>query len=184
MSGALRSNPWESAKVVVAMSRVVLLVLVVLIASLGGRFLLPGSLGSGGAALASEGGGHGQEGDGHGKKDEGGHGKKGGDESASLVVENLTIPVIRHQRVERHVTLSFSLEPANVDARHKIYEAMPRLRNAYVMDLMAYLRVVDLDGEPPAIDAIRSRLMLVTERTIGAGVVKSLYFQRTGGRTL
>jgi hypothetical protein len=179
MSVALGSEPSESAKDVVSMSRTIALITVALAAWLGGGFVAFEAPLRNGAALASESGGHGKPEGGHGKDD-----KKGDDESAALSIENLTIPVIRHQRVERHVTLSFTLEPSSADARRKIYDAIPRLRNAYMMDLMGYLRIVNLEGETPQVDAIRVRLMQVTERTIGAGMVKSLYFQRTGERVL
>ncbi len=161
--------------------RAIVLITAGLAAWLAGGLAVPGGSVPLGAALASESAGHAKADEGGEAKGSGGKKKKGEGGPAPLAV-SLVIPVIRHQHLERQLTLLFVLDPSKPEARQTIIDSMPRLRSAYIMDLMGYLHLVSLEDSAAASEAIRARLMLVTDRTIGGGVVQSVYFQQISVR--
>jgi hypothetical protein len=160
--------------------RAIVLITAGVAAWLAGGLVVPGVSVPRGAALASESAGHGKADEGGEAK--GGEGKKKGERGSAPLAVSLVIPVIRHQRLERQLTLLFVLDPGKPEARQTIIDSMPRLRSAYIMDLMGYLRLVSLEDSAAASESIRARLMLVTGRTLGDGVVQSVYFQQISVR--
>jgi hypothetical protein len=95
----------------------------------------------------------------------------------TVMVEGLSVPVVRRRQVEGHVMVVIALEPVDLAAQHKIEAAMPRLRDAYISDLYAYFGAVGYDGSASALQAVIQRLTRATEKTLGPGVAKSVLLQ-------
>ena len=95
----------------------------------------------------------------------------------TVMVDGLSIPVVRRRQVEGQVALIIAIEPADVAAQQKIEASMPRLRDAYISDLYGYFGAIGFDGSAGAIQAVLQRLTRATDRLLGPGVAKALLLQ-------
>jgi hypothetical protein len=57
-------------------------------------------------------------------------------------MDSLLIPVIRNNKVERHAMLTLMFEVGDNHGRHRVQNAVNRIRDAFVLDLNGYMRVV------------------------------------------
>ncbi|MGH6953028.1 MAG: hypothetical protein ACREGL_02530 [Alphaproteobacteria bacterium] len=94
-------------------------------------------------------------------------------------IHNLMVPVVRGDRIERHVALTVALEVEGEESRMKVMRALPRLRDALLADLYSYLRLIDFDREPSFLPAVKTRLTAVANRTMGADTVRAVLVQYT-----
>jgi len=116
-------------------------------------------------------------------KEEGGHGKKGQPETNFVQLDPFVVPVIRNGQLQRHVTLSLSIEAKDPASRAKVEAAMPRVRDAFARDLHAFLAVVPYDGSGALLQSMTRRLARVAERAVGGGLIKAVLLQGAADRT-
>jgi flagellar FliL protein len=116
-------------------------------------------------------------------KEEGERGKKGQPETNFIQLDPFVVPVIRNGQLQRHVTLSLTIEANNPASRTKVEAAMPRVRDAFARDLHALLAVVPYDGSGALLQSITQRLARVAERTVGGGLIKAVLLQGAVDRT-
>ncbi len=116
-----------------------------------------------------------------GKKD-GGQGKTSGPPTNFVSLEPFVVPIIRNGQLQRHVTLAIVIEAKDQDAKGKVEAAMPRLRDAFVRDLHAYLAVVPYDGSGALLQAMMQRLARIADGAVGAGHIKAVLLQGAADR--
>lgn len=126
---------------------------------------------------------HGKKDGGQGKKDDG-QGKTSGPPTNFVTLEPFVVPIIRNGQLQRHVTLAIVIEAKDQDAKGKVEAAMPRLRDAFVRDLHAYLAVVPYDGSGTLLQAMMQRLARIADGTVGAGRIKAVLLQGAADRNV
>ena len=99
-----------------------------------------------------------------------------------VLIDGLNVPIIRKNRVERHIFLSIALEVPDGAARREVWLALPRLRDAFVRELHVYLHLVPFERNPSFLNRVKARLLRVSERVMGAGVVKAVLIQKASER--
>jgi flagellar FliL protein len=85
----------------------------------------------------------------------------------------LIVPVIQDREVKKQAEMIVRLE---VDPKNKeiVAKNLPRLQNAYLADMMEFLSVSLRDGQPLDVNAVRRRLLAVTDKTLGASYLKDI----------
>ncbi|MBI3446164.1 MAG: flagellar basal body-associated protein FliL [Magnetospirillum sp.] len=85
----------------------------------------------------------------------------------------LIVPVIQDREVKKQAEMIVRLQ---VDPKDKeiVAKNLPRLQNAYLAEMMAYLSVNVREGQPLDIPAIRRRLVVSAEKTLGGPYIKDI----------
>lgn len=91
-------------------------------------------------------------------------------------MEALKIPVMRNGIVVNYVVLTLSLETVGGDHEERVKEYMPRLRNAFLTDLLGYFATVPVEDRI-MVQAIKRRLTILSARVLGDGVVTDVLVQ-------
>jgi hypothetical protein len=99
-------------------------------------------------------------------------------------IDNLIIPVIRRDRVERHISLSVALEVRDAENRRAVQRALPHLRHAFIVDLNGYLRMLKSDDNPHFLVSVKRRLLKVGAAVIGPGMIDAVLVQQSSEREL
>lgn len=99
-------------------------------------------------------------------------------------VDNLIIPVIRRDRVERHVSLSVALEVRDSENRRAVQRALPRLRHAFITDLNGYLRMLKSKDNPRFLLIVKRRLLKVGTAIVGPNMIDAVLVQQSSEREL
>ncbi|MBT5413565.1 MAG: hypothetical protein HOH66_02595 [Rhodospirillaceae bacterium] len=99
-------------------------------------------------------------------------------------IDNLIIPVIRRDRVERHVSLSVALEVRDAENRRTVQRALPHLRHAFIVDLNGYLRMLKSEDNPRFLLTVKRRLLKVGIAVVGPGLIDAVLVQQSSEREL
>lgn len=99
-------------------------------------------------------------------------------------IDNLVIPVIRRDRVERHVFLSVALEVRDAESRIAVQRDLLRLRHAFIVDLNGYLRVLRSEDNPHFLLTVKRRLLKVGATVVGPGLIDAVLVQQSSERDL
>ncbi|MDA0704154.1 MAG: hypothetical protein O3A96_13130 [Proteobacteria bacterium] len=99
-------------------------------------------------------------------------------------IDNLIIPVIRRDRVERHVSLSVALEVRDAENRRAVQRALPRLRHAFIVDLNGYLRMLKSEDNPYFLLTVKRRLLKIGATVVGPGMIDAVLVQQSSEREL
>jgi flagellar basal body-associated protein FliL len=91
-------------------------------------------------------------------------------------MDALKIPVMRNGVVVNYVVLTVSLETIGPEHEERVQEYMPRLRNAFLTDLLGYFATVPVDDRI-MVQAIKRRLNILSGRVVGEGVVNDVLIQ-------
>ncbi|KIL98791.1 hypothetical protein CCC_02241 [Paramagnetospirillum magnetotacticum MS-1] len=85
----------------------------------------------------------------------------------------LIVPVIQDREVKKQAEMIVRLE---VDPKNKeiVAKNLPRLQNAYLAEMITYLGNTVKEGQPLDIPAIRRRLTISAEKTLGGVYVKDV----------
>lgn len=85
----------------------------------------------------------------------------------------LMVPVIQNREVLRQAEMIVRLE---VDSRNKdiVARNLPRLQNAFLEDMITFLANNLRPDQPADVEAIRRRLLIIAERTLGPGYVRDV----------
>jgi hypothetical protein len=85
----------------------------------------------------------------------------------------LIIPVIQDREVKKQAEMIVRLE---VEPKNKeiVAKNLPRLQNAYLGDMIGFLSVSLHEGQPLDVPSIERRLLMVGDKTLGAGFLKGV----------
>ncbi|MDO8606131.1 MAG: flagellar basal body-associated protein FliL [Phaeospirillum sp.] len=85
----------------------------------------------------------------------------------------LIIPVIQDREVKKQAEMIVRLE---VEPKNKeiVAKNLPRLQNAYLGDMIGFLSISLREGQQLDVPAIRRRLLMVGEKTLGPGYLKDV----------
>lgn len=85
----------------------------------------------------------------------------------------LMVPVIQNREIQRQAEMIVRLE---VDSRNKevVARNLPRLQNAFLEDMITFLGTNVRPDQPLDTEAIRRRLLLIGERTLGPGYLRDI----------
>lgn len=90
----------------------------------------------------------------------------------------LSVPVINEKGVIQHVSITISLECA-AGKRESVNVFKPRLMDAYLRDLYGAMgsgRIM-MQGNIVDVEALKSRLAIVTERVVGKDLISEVLLQ-------
>lgn len=100
-----------------------------------------------------------------------------------VTLDALLIPIFQGDRVVATVQLRVQLETRSGNDS-LIAKQMPRLKDAYIRDLHAYIPRLLRREKTLNILAIKRRLMIIGERTIGKGLIDDVLIQTAINRKL
>lgn len=107
---------------------------------------------------------------------------KSGDKKPAAVeyldLHPLSVPVINEQGLVQHVSITISLE-CPTGKRDALQTFRPRLMDAYLRDLYGALgsgRIM-MHGNVVDVEALKSRLAIVTERVVGKDLISDVLLQ-------
>ncbi|CUW40190.1 protein of unknown function [Magnetospirillum sp. XM-1] len=85
----------------------------------------------------------------------------------------LIVPVIQDREVKKQAEMIVRLQ---VDPKDKeiVAKNLPRLQNAYLAEMITYLGLTVKEGQPLDVPAIRRRLTMTAEKTLGGVYVKDV----------
>ncbi len=88
----------------------------------------------------------------------------------------LIVPVIQDREVKKQAEMIVRLE---VDPKNKeiVAKNLPRLQNAYLAEMITYLGATVREGQPLDVPAIRRRLTISAEKTLGGIYVKDVVIE-------
>jgi len=88
----------------------------------------------------------------------------------------LIVPVIQDREVKKQAEMIVRLE---VDPKNKeiVAKNLPRLQNAYLAEMITYLGNTVKEGQPLDVPAIRRRLTMAAEKTLGGVYVKDVVIE-------
>jgi flagellar protein FliL len=88
----------------------------------------------------------------------------------------LIVPVIQDREVKKQVEMILRLEvPA--DKKELVANNLPRLQNAYLQDMMAFMPLQLRDGQRLDVPGVRRRLMMTGEKVMGPGLIKDVMIE-------
>lgn len=90
-----------------------------------------------------------------------------------ISLDPLVIPIIQGDTVAATIKLELKLN-AKLEFQNKIYREMTRLKDAYVRDLHSFFPRLMSDQTDLDVDALKRRLMKISNRVLGAGVIISV----------
>ncbi len=100
-----------------------------------------------------------------------------------VTLEPLLIPRFQGDIVAATIPLQVQLETRG-DNESAITKQMPRLKDAYIRDLHSYVPRLLRKQKELDIGAIRRRLLIIGERTIGKGLIDGVLVQSALNRKL
>jgi hypothetical protein len=83
----------------------------------------------------------------------------------------LLVSVIRHSDVHKLVTLLITIELEGPDKRAKVEDLMPRLRDGFISDLQRVFGTGIYDDRTVDLVLVKKRLLAISRKIVGAGVV-------------
>lgn len=111
----------------------------------------------------------------------------GGDASGTdrmVKLDPISLPTIRKGRPDRQITLVIVLELGEGRSRSTVVDVMPKLRDAYITELLALLDFDWPNGAVLDLEFARKRLILRSSQVLGEGMVAHLLFETVRERHL
>ena len=103
--------------------------------------------------------------------------EESGDEPSYVDMNNLTIPIIRNRRIERHILLRVTLEMVDEDAKEEVKPFLPRVKDAFIKDMYDYYSYQAPGQSGINTDAIKKRLKVAGDRVVGKGKIRNVLIQ-------
>ncbi len=85
----------------------------------------------------------------------------------------LVVPVIRDREVKKQAEMIIRLQ-VPPEKKAMVANRLPRLQAAFLEDMLGFLPNVVRDRQPLDIEAVRRRLVIVSERTMGPGYISDV----------
>ncbi|HLI13718.1 MAG TPA: hypothetical protein VKY65_19155 [Alphaproteobacteria bacterium] len=91
-----------------------------------------------------------------------------------ITLEPLLLSIIRHQDVHKIVSLLVTVELADPEKRYDLELRLPILRDAYISNLTRLLSLGFYDNRNIDIALVKRRLLAVSRKVLGQGVVRDV----------
>ena len=98
-------------------------------------------------------------------------------------VDPVTVPVIRDNRVVRHMGFAITLRVDSEEELRFVYKSLPALTDAYITELHGLLARRFVWDSGDVLPVVRKRLMAASNRVVGAGVVAEILIKGVQSRT-
>ncbi|MEO5336048.1 MAG: hypothetical protein H7841_03995 [Magnetospirillum sp. WYHS-4] len=100
-------------------------------------------------------------------------------EEKQLFVEAdpLAIPVFQEERAAATIHIQLKIETVGQENYNTLYKAKAKLRSAYLTELHAFIPRMLKKTERIDVGILKVRLMMVTDRVMGAGVASDILIQ-------
>ena len=104
------------------------------------------------------------------------------DQLRFIKLDAFSIPVIRYGKVSKYILLQTTLEVANQAARDRAQRLMPRLKDAFLMDLHGYF--ADRPANKTGINSrtVRKRMKRIADRTLGPEIIIDVIIEGAMGK--
>ena len=89
----------------------------------------------------------------------------------------MIIPIFNDQKVARTIQITVKLETIGSKNEARINKILPRLNDAYIRDLYAFVPRLLMKEERIDVFAIKGRMQLVSDKVVGPGVVEGVLVQ-------
>lgn len=89
----------------------------------------------------------------------------------------LIVPVVQDREVKKQAEMILRLE-VPYDKKEVVAQNLPRLQNAYLQELMSFLPMHLRDSDRLDQAVVRRRLVLLSERVLGPGMVKDVLIEQ------
>ena len=99
------------------------------------------------------------------------------DQLRFIKLDAFSIPVIRYGKVDKYILLQATLEVVEPAARQRAQRLMPRLKNAFLMDLHGYFADRPADKKGVNTRTVKKRMKRVADRTLGPNIVKEILIE-------
>ena len=99
------------------------------------------------------------------------------DQLRFIKLDAFSIPVIRYGKVDKYIPLQATLEVVEPAARQRAQRLMPRLKNAFLMDLHGYFADRPVDKKGVNTRTVKKRMKRVADRTLGPDIVKEILIE-------
>lgn len=99
-------------------------------------------------------------------------------------LDPIVLPTLRKGRPDRQITLVIMLELAEGQSRSSVSDVMPKLRDAYITELMTLLDYDWPGGAVLDLEFARKRLMMRSGLVLGDKVVSRILFEAVRERRL
>ena len=99
--------------------------------------------------------------------------KKISESTHFINLDPLVIPIIQGNTVAATIKLELRIN-AKLEFKNKIQREMTRLKDAYVRDLHSFFPRLMSDQSDLDVDALKKRLMKISDRVLGTGVIISV----------
>ena len=103
--------------------------------------------------------------------------------TALFDLDPITVPLIEDHQVKRFLIVHVALEVTKGDGENVVKLRVPYLRDAYIRYLLA-LASLDINPGIKDLEFLRGRLLEVSQRAVGPGIVKNVLFQHVFERPL
>ena len=98
-----------------------------------------------------------------------------------IALQPFSAPIMRNSRVRYYVQFSVSLQLDAEPSKEKVYQQMPRLRDAILRDLHSHSVLRDGSRRAINFEAVKSRLLAQARAVLGAEVVVDVLVTRALG---
>ncbi|MBC7908103.1 MAG: flagellar basal body-associated protein FliL [Rhodospirillaceae bacterium] len=90
----------------------------------------------------------------------------------------LIVPVVQGREVKKQAEMILRLEVPS-DKKEVVAQNLPRLQNAFLADMMAFLPYQLRDNAPLDTVAVRRRLTALSDKVLGPGLVKDISIEQS-----
>ncbi len=92
-------------------------------------------------------------------------------------MEPLVIPVIQGSQAVATIQIQIKLQAAGKEKAFEIKRLMPKISDLFIRDLYAFIPRLLKDKERIDVAILKARLMLMTERKLGKGLLQDILIQ-------
>ena len=93
------------------------------------------------------------------------------------------IPVIRNGKLEQILSISISIEITGVENWRKVLDQTRHLRDAFLRDIHGVASIQRADGKVLDAHVMKSRLMTISNRMFGPGIVENILVHGISSRS-
>ena len=84
------------------------------------------------------------------------------------------VPVIRNGKLEQILSIAVTIEVKGQENKNKVLDQTRQLRNAFLRDIHGIASIQRADGRVLDTNVVKTRLMLVSTRMFGPGIVENV----------
>lgn len=101
-----------------------------------------------------------------------------------LQLSPFNVPVIRNNKLEYILSIGVTIEVKGIENRSKVLDMTRQLRDAFLRDIHGVASVQRADGRLLDANVVKSRLMTISTRMFGPGIVENILVYGITSRSL